>query len=103
MSELPKQRVEEVILEAIRMTNMAREADQQLEVSADAILYSRDSKLDSLGLVGLLIDVEEGLRDEGLDITLNNEQAMSQKRSPFRDVQSLVEYISTLTPQAHTP
>ena len=51
------------------------------------------SPLDSLGLVSLLIEVEEGLRDAGWEISLSDERAVSQRHSPFRTVQTLAAYI----------
>ena len=65
--------------------------------SADAPIFGPDSPLDSLGLVGLLLDVEEGLQAIGCDVVLSDERAVSQKRSPFRNVPSLVAYVSTLS------
>jgi acyl carrier protein len=88
--------VQEVVLQAMRATNQARDAASQLAVSAEAPIFGPDSSLDSLGLVGLLLDVEEGLQAIGCDVVLSDERAVSQKRSPFRNVQSLVAYVSTL-------
>jgi acyl carrier protein len=89
--------IQEVVLEAMRATNQARDAVSQLVVSTDAPIFGPDSSLDSLGLVGLLLDVEEGLQAIGCDVVLSDERAVSQKRSPFRNVQSLVAYVSTLS------
>jgi acyl carrier protein len=86
----------EVVLQAMRATNQARDEASQLVVSADGPIFGPDSTLDSLGLVGLLLDVEEGLQAIGCDVVLSDERAVSQKRSPFRNVQSLVGYVSTL-------
>ena len=88
--------IQEVVLQAMRATNQARDAASQLAVAADAPIFGPDSSLDSLGLVGLLLDVEEGLQEIGCDVVLSDERAVSQKRSPFRNVSSLVAYISTL-------
>ena len=90
---IDKQRIEEVILDAIRTTNLAREPENQLQESTTAPLYTEGSPLDSLGLVSLLMEVEEGLREEGVEMSLSDERAMSQKQSPFRDVPSLVRYV----------
>jgi acyl carrier protein len=87
--------VQAVVLQAMRATNQARDAASQLAVSADAPIFGPDSSLDSLGLVGLLLDIEEGLQAIGCDVVLSDERAVSQKRSPFRSVQSLVAYVST--------
>jgi acyl carrier protein len=94
--EISDQQVLEVVLQAMHATNQARDAASQLAVSADAPIFGPDSSLDSLGLVGLLLDVEEGLQAIGCDVVLSDERAVSQKRSPFRNVQSLVTYVSTL-------
>jgi acyl carrier protein len=88
--------IEAIVLDAMRALNMGRDADHQLDVSPIAPLYSRNSRLDSLGLVALLIEVEEALRDAGFDLSLSDERAMSLHHNPFRDVPSLVEYIRRL-------
>jgi acyl carrier protein len=86
--------VQEVVLEAMRLANLAREDSAQLEVSAAAPIFGPDSALDSLGLVALLLDIEDGLRGIGCEVVLSDERAMSQKRSPFRSVPALVGYIT---------
>ena len=93
---IDRQQIEGVVLAALRMTNQARDTDAQLTVAADAPIFGPDSPLDSLGLVALLIDIEEALQDKGVSITLSDERAMSQKRSPFRSVPALVSYIETI-------
>jgi len=53
--------------------------------------------LDSLGLVRLIMDVEQRLQVErDITVTLVDERAMSQKHSPFRSVQTLVDYVCML-------
>jgi hypothetical protein len=85
--------IERVVLDAVRNLNLARPADSQMAVSADAPLFGPDSPLDSLGLVSLLIDIEEALSDRGFDVTLGDAKAMSRSASPFRNVPVLVDYI----------
>jgi acyl carrier protein len=92
--------IEEVVLSALRNTNLARDPDNQLTVSPEAPIYGPDSALDSLGLVALIIDIEEGLGNRGLDVVLTDAHAMSQTRSPFRDVPALVNYLCDLCAQA---
>jgi len=68
-----------------------------VDVSEDSNLIGQDGLLDSLGLVNLILLVEERVANEfGVSITLADEKAMSQRNSPFRSVQSLAEYISLL-------
>ena len=88
--------IQEAVLQAMRSANLARDAATQLLVSLDAPLFGPDSSLDSLGLVALLLDIEEALQALGCDVVLSDERAMSQKRSPFRTVQSMVAYIGMI-------
>ena len=85
-----------VVLQSLRTTNLSRDPASQLTVSADAPVFGPGSPLDSLGLLTLLLDVEEDLQLAGCPVRLSDDRAMSQKRSPFRSVESLVEYIGRL-------
>ena len=95
--QLSPDEVQTVVLEAVRTANLARADDSQLTVSTSAALFGPESPLDSLGLLALLLDVEDGLQAAGCPVMLSDDRAMSQKRSPFRTVGSLVEYIVLLT------
>jgi acyl carrier protein len=86
----------EIVLEALTASNQGRLENMRLEVSPTAKLFGRSSPLDSLGLVALLIDIEDAFDRRGVTIVLSDERAMAQSRSPFRDVPALVEYIGGL-------
>lgn len=91
---------QKLVLEAVEELNLQLDEGQQLEISPDTQLFGRGSKLDSLGLVNLIVLVEEKVADEfGTAVTIADERAMSQKSSPFRTVHSLAEYLSTLVPE----
>ena len=70
--------IEAVVLAAIQCINIAREPSDQIPEVPDAPLYGDGGPLDSLGLVALLMEVEEGLRDQGLDVVLTNEKLRKQ-------------------------
>jgi D-alanine--poly(phosphoribitol) ligase subunit 2 len=56
-------------------------------------LYGRQGALDSLGLVSLIVALEQALEDEfQVTVALADEKALSQARSPFRTIRSLAEY-----------
>ena len=93
---LSRSGIEEIVLGALRNANQSRPAASQLEVSSTAAIFGADSPLDSLGLVALLIDIEEALNDSGLAVTLTDARAMSQTKSPFRAVPPLVDYLVQL-------
>jgi acyl carrier protein len=71
-----RSQIQTIVLDALHMTNQAREDDQQLVVSPDALVFGRDGQLDSMGLVALIIDIEEALSEAGHNIILTNERAM---------------------------
>lgn len=67
------------------------------EVNGETPLFGRDGILDSVGLVSLVVAVEQAIEDEcGVSLSLADEQAMSQRQSPYRTVRSLAEYASRL-------
>lgn len=94
---LTRDAIQERVLDALRAANQLREPGDELEVSPTARLFGRGSPLDSMGLVTLLLDIEEAFRADGVPLTLTDDRAMSQARSPFRSVPALVDYIGQLT------
>jgi hypothetical protein len=85
--------IQHLVLRAIEQVNLARRPDARLVVAEDAAIFGDGSPLDSLGLVALLIDIEEALHDRGFPVSLSDARAMSQSRSPFRSVPALVAFI----------
>lgn len=60
-------------------------------------LFGGDSLLDSLGLVSLIVSIEELIEDNfNKSIILADEKAMSRRTSPFAKVSYLVDYIFEL-------
>jgi acyl carrier protein len=92
--------IESIVLDALTNANRAREAAHHLAVSPDAIIFGPGSPLDSLGLVALLMDIEDNLRDRGVEVNLSDARAVSATRSPFRDVPSLVRFIGDVMERA---
>lgn len=88
--------IQSIIFNAIEMSNNIREDDSQIPSETNTLLYGKDGCLDSMGLVGFLIDIEELFLDEDIQISLSDERAMSQKNSPFRSVETLAIYIQSL-------
>lgn len=95
-----KSEIQKVIFDALEMVNNAREKNEQIPISEQTALYGQDGNLDSMGLVSFLVDIEESLQDRDIHITLSDDRAMSQPKSPFRNVQTLSEYIDTLIKDA---
>ena len=85
--------ISSLVQRSIEQVNLARRPESRLAVGEDAVIFGDGSPLDSLGLVALLIDIEEALHDHGHTVTLSDARAMSQSRSPFRNVPALVAFI----------
>ncbi len=90
-----RSQIESAVLSAIEELNQDLPKGAVLEPAPDTVLFGRGSRLDSLGLVNLIVAVESSLADQlGIEITLADEKAMSQASSPFRTVKTLVDYIA---------
>ncbi len=92
----------EIILTALKDLRASLGKDGNFKVSVETRLYGRSGEVDSLGLVQLLIDVEERVASRyGVSVILTDEKAMSQEWSPFQTVESLAHYLAALLRQPH--
>jgi len=83
----------EATASAVRELNSTLSDDNQISEDPEAVLYGTGSNLDSLGLVNLVMAVEQHISEyTGLDVILASEAAMSRKRSPYRSLRALAEY-----------
>lgn len=89
--------VMQLIFSAIDELNRQLAADQRLEQSADTALFGESGKLDSLGLINLIVGVEENVA-EAFDVAINlaDESALSGADSPFQTVRTLADHVSLL-------
>ena len=96
--------IENLIINAVKEINEQLSQEQQLARSTKTVLFGKDGRLDSLGLVTLLVIIEQNIEDEfDVIITLADERAMSQKRSPFRTIGTLADYIEMLLRENQIP
>lgn len=58
------------------------------------LIFGPGSPLDSLGLVNFLADLEYTIETQfGRTVILASDRAMSRTRSPFRDIDTLTDYV----------
>ena len=63
-------------------------------LNEDTPILGKGSSLDSLGLVTLLVNIEQKIEDTmNINITIADEKAMSLKNSPFRTIGTLTDFI----------
>ena len=89
--------IKEIIFKSIKELNENLDEDQQLQLSTDTVLLGKDSNIDSITLVNLIVTIEESLEDNlNVSVTLADEKALSQKNSPFLTIETLHNYITLL-------
>lgn len=93
---LSKESIERVIQAAL--AEVTEEQDRTIPYRGlDTQLWGPGGTLDSLGLVSLILAVEQRLaEDHDVVVTIASEQAMSRSESPFRTVGRLTDYIAEL-------
>ena len=90
-------RTYKVLFSAVDLLNDELPPKQRLTKTPETIVFGRDGKLDSLALVNFLLLTEQKLEDEfNFPISLADERAMSQERSPFRTIATMADYIGQL-------
>ncbi len=70
---------------------------EAVRASADLPLIGEDAAVSSMALVSYIADVESTLmEDYNLTLTLVSERALSRKKSPFRTINALADYVFEL-------
>ena len=88
---MDKENIEKIIIEVINDCFETQIMDGS--TTKDTALFGKDSILDSMGLVNVIIDIESRFLDEDIEISLTSESAMSRRNSPFRTVETLADFI----------
>ena len=84
----------EIVLKQINSLVNTLPEDQKFEVKENIVLFGRNSNIDSLSLVSLIVDLEAYFMDEyNLEISLTDDRAMTREISPFNTVASLTDYL----------
>ncbi len=67
----------------------------------DTVLVGNDPVLDSLGVVQLIVEVEQRVEQgHNISITLANDKAMSARNSPFRTIGVLADHVVATAQEA---
>lgn len=94
---ISEQDIESVILAAVRDACEETGRPVPPDLGSETRLFGGEGLLDSLALVSMVLDVERRLSEQhGLDVSLVDDRAMSQTRSPFATVAALRGYIQQL-------
>ena len=85
--------VESVVYKCIEELNRQLPAELKLQSSLDAILVGEGGVLDPLGLITLIVSLEEAMEEVGVHTTLLEEEFLVDSKGPLRTVGSLIDLI----------
>lgn len=92
-----QERIVSAVYKAVDEINQQLPKGISIEKSLDAGLYGNTSKLESIDVVGFIIEVEDQIKSEfGVSITVADDRAMSQTNSPLLTLGTLTEYLAEL-------
>lgn len=76
---------------------LGEEDGSAMTLEAETRLFGKGGLLDSIGIVSLVVAVEQAVEDRfGEAVALADEKALSQSQSPYRTIGSLAEYTAGL-------
>ena len=85
------------IYDAVDEVNEQLPEGQALEKSPDTVLLGESGKLESIDLVNILVATEENVEEAfGVPISITDERAVSEEKSPFTTIETLCNFISNL-------
>ena len=89
-----RKNVTQVLYSSIEKLNETLDSSEKILKSLEEPLIGENSKLDSMGLISLIVQVEEDIEEKLQKIvTLADEKALSRKNSPYKNISSLVDFI----------
>jgi acyl carrier protein len=84
----------EIVLESLKEVFAQIGAAPPDSIGEETVLVGTDAVLDSLGVVQLIVEVEQRVESQhGVSVTLANDKAMSARNSPFRTVGVLADHV----------
>ena len=94
MSQITREAVLETVLKSVAALG-AELGDEALAAPTEETrLFGEKSGLDSMGLVTLIVDLEESVSSRfGKSVVVADERAMSRMHSPFRRVGTLIDHV----------
>jgi acyl carrier protein len=92
---MQREEIVKIVFESLNVINSMRSRNQgKLPLDEETRLLGENSKLDSLGLVTLLIDIEQRLVEKySLSVDLLEEQTASSEKKYLSSVKTLIDYI----------
>ena len=81
----------EIVISVVTEALKNAELEDSIQVTEEMQLIGGESLLDSMGLVGVCLELEDLADEHGFEFDWTSEAAMSKSRSMFRSVAALAE------------
>lgn len=98
--QVDRKGIEELVISSLReiLSEICEKGQGQADsLSGKTRLIGSSAVIDSMGLVTLIVNIEQTLNDQdGVLVTIADERALSQENSPFRTVDTLTDYVTAL-------
>ncbi|MAB80478.1 MAG: acyl carrier protein [Planctomycetes bacterium] len=89
--------IERIVFTAVGELNATLPDSKHVPTEGGTRLLGEGGRLDSIGLVDLILSVEQKVQDTaGIGITVADEKAFSRKQSPFLTLDTLTDYVTAL-------
>ena len=97
---MDRQAIVDVMVGMLQQTldsHLLDQGGEAVRATADLPLIGEEAAVSSMALVSYIADVESTLMESfNLTVTLVSERALSRKKSPFRNVNALADYVLEL-------
>ena len=91
------ERVLQAMFKAMDEVNQVLPKEQRLEKSVDTVVLGNQGTLDSLGLVNLIVAIEQKIEEEfGVTIIMTDEKIILEDDRPVKTIGTLAEDISLI-------
>jgi len=91
----------DIVLESLKEVFAQNGQSPPDNITDDTVLVGNDAVIDSLGVVSLIVEIEQRLETgHGVSVTLANDKAMSARSSPFRTVGVLTDHAVAMAQEA---
>lgn len=89
--------ITESLLRAVDEVNQGLPPNKKVPREQNAVLFGKQAEVDSLVLINLVIVAERYIEsDFGRTISLADERALLEEKSPFRSISSMADYVAKL-------
>ena len=90
-----KKEVTKVVYKAVDEINQLLPQDKKVKKSLETVLLGKSAALDSLGLVNLIVEIEQGIQENfNSSINLADQRSFAGQKTPLQNINALIEYLS---------